>query len=61
MHATRLTALLAIWILAACHAAAKPPYERLLKGGDEKQAAALEKQIDDLWAAGKFADATVPA
>jgi Tfp pilus assembly protein PilF len=38
-----------------------PPYKRQLQGDDAKRAAALEKQIDELWAAGKFAEAVEPA
>jgi tetratricopeptide (TPR) repeat protein len=38
----------------------KPPFQRLLRGGDAEQAAKLKARIDDLTAAGKFAEA-VPA
>jgi hypothetical protein len=51
------TVMLATWVMGVAHAAEKPRYERLLQGEDQKQAAALEKQIDDLWAAAEFADA----
>ena len=61
MRAIQWTVLLAVWVLGVAHAAEKLPYERLLRGEDQKQAAALEKQIGDLWAAAKFTEATVPA
>jgi tetratricopeptide (TPR) repeat protein len=61
MRTISLTILLVICTDEVAHAGEKPPCERLLKGEDEKQAASLEKQWKDLWAAGKFADATVPA
>src|SRR5262249_4638851 len=41
--------------------AEEPPYKRLLQGDDAKRAQALRKQVDDLWAAGKFAEAVEPA
>jgi hypothetical protein len=41
--------------------AEKPPYQRQLQGDDAKQAAALEKRVEELWAAGKFAEAVAPA
>jgi hypothetical protein len=47
--------------MGVAQAAEKPPYERLLRGEDQKQAAALEKQINDLWSAAKFTEATVVA
>jgi CHAT domain-containing protein/Flp pilus assembly protein TadD len=48
-------------LIPAAAAAEEPPYQRLLQGEDAKKAAALTKQIEQLWAAGKFADAAAPA
>jgi hypothetical protein len=42
-------------------AAGEPPYKRLLQGDDANKVAALSKLIDELWAAGKFAEAVAPA
>jgi CHAT domain-containing protein/tetratricopeptide (TPR) repeat protein len=39
----------------------EPPYKRVLQGEDAKRAAALERQVKELWAAGKFAEAAGPA
>src|SRR5262245_58278974 len=41
--------------------AEEPPYQRLLRGDDAKKAAALQKQVKELWGAGKFAEAVAPA
>jgi hypothetical protein len=41
--------------------AAEAPWRRLLTGDDAKRVAALEKQADDLEAAGEFARAQAPA
>jgi tetratricopeptide (TPR) repeat protein len=54
-----------LWI-AVCSgaslAAAEPaPYQRALQGDEARQAEALQKQADDMWAAGKFAEALEPA
>jgi CHAT domain-containing protein/tetratricopeptide (TPR) repeat protein len=39
----------------------EPPYQRMLQGADAERAAALDKQIKELWAAVKFAEALEPA
>jgi tetratricopeptide (TPR) repeat protein len=41
--------------------AEEPPYKRVLQGDDAKKAAALTQRTDELWAAGKFAEAVAPA
>jgi tetratricopeptide (TPR) repeat protein len=41
--------------------AEEPPYKQLLQGDNAQKAAALEKRIDELWAAGKFEEAQTPA
>src|SRR5262249_50908318 len=61
MRVMHWTVMVATWVLGVAHAAEKPPYERLLRGEDQKQAAALEKEIGDLWPAAKFTQATVGA
>jgi CHAT domain-containing protein/Flp pilus assembly protein TadD len=54
--------LLAVVLTGTSLAAAEePPYQRILQGEDAKKAAALQKGIDELWAAGKFAEAVTPA
>jgi CHAT domain-containing protein len=47
--------------LAVGAAAEEPPWKRLLQGDDARQAAELEKRLDELEAAGRFADAAAPA
>jgi tetratricopeptide (TPR) repeat protein len=54
-----LLALMAAGTSAAV--AEEPPYKRTLQGEDAKRAAALQKQIDDLWAAAQFNEALKPA
>jgi tetratricopeptide (TPR) repeat protein len=41
--------------------AEEEPWKRVLKGDDARKAAELQKQIDDLSAVGKFAEAVKPA
>jgi tetratricopeptide (TPR) repeat protein len=54
--------LVAVALLGAGLAAAEEPSsKRLLQGDDAKQAAALTKRIEELWAAAKFAEAVAPA
>jgi CHAT domain-containing protein/tetratricopeptide (TPR) repeat protein len=53
--------LLVVLTVAVPASAEQPPYQRLLQGEDAKKAPALQKQIDELWAAGKFAEAVAPA
>jgi tetratricopeptide (TPR) repeat protein len=55
-------AVLAVVLTAATAVAAeKPPYQRVLQGEDAGKAQALDKQIAELWATGKFAEALAPA
>jgi tetratricopeptide (TPR) repeat protein len=54
-------ALLVVLTGASLAGAEEPPYKRLLQGDDTKKAAALTKQVEELWAAGKFAEAVPPA
>jgi Tfp pilus assembly protein PilF len=54
-------ALAALGVGTGAAPAPVPPYRRMLQGDDAKTAAALEKQINDLWAAGKFEEALGPA
>jgi hypothetical protein len=42
---------------AVLAAAEGPAYRRILKDDDAKKAEALDKRIEELWAAGKFAEA----
>jgi tetratricopeptide (TPR) repeat protein len=54
--------LLLVMLASACPAIAEePPFKRLLQGDDARKAAALQKRIDELWAAAKFAEALAPA
>jgi CHAT domain-containing protein/tetratricopeptide (TPR) repeat protein len=61
MHTLTMTMLLAFLSGQSLQTGEKPPYERLLKGDDEKQAAALVKQTEEWCSAGKFAEAIAPA
>jgi hypothetical protein len=61
MSKMMLTLLVAVLMGASLACAEEPPYKRVLQGEDAKKAAALEKQISELWAAGMFADALEPA
>jgi tetratricopeptide (TPR) repeat protein len=45
------------WVAADEPAAVKPPWQRLLQGDDAKKAEELQKRLDELQPAGKFADA----
>ncbi len=59
-----LPMVLAAWLFivaAAAHGADDEPWKRVLKGDDARKAAELQKQIDDLSAVGKFAEAVKPA
>jgi hypothetical protein len=59
----RLFVVLVVWLLGTAwaddppSANHKPPYERLLKGDDEKTAAALAKRVADLEEADQYAEA----
>jgi tetratricopeptide (TPR) repeat protein len=54
--------VLLVGLASACLAGAEePPYKRVLQGDDAMKAAALQKRIDELWAAGKFAEARARA
>jgi tetratricopeptide (TPR) repeat protein len=53
--------LLVLATVGAAVCGEEPPYKRLLQGDDAKKAAALEKRINELWAAGKLAEAVVTA
>jgi tetratricopeptide (TPR) repeat protein len=57
----KLVLLAAVMTGAGLAGAEEPLYKRVLQGDDAKKAAALDKQIDELWAAGKFAEAVAPA
>jgi tetratricopeptide (TPR) repeat protein len=57
----KLRWLLLVLVGASLASAEEPPYKRLLQGDDAKKAEALQKRIDDLWAAAKFAEAVAPA
>jgi tetratricopeptide (TPR) repeat protein len=61
--ARRKWTLLLLMVLAGASLASaeEPAYKRLLQGDDAKKAAVLDKRIDELWAAGKFAEAAAPA
>jgi tetratricopeptide (TPR) repeat protein len=55
-------ALLALLVAGVAVAQAEePPYQRTLRGDDAQKAAALQQQIDDLWATAKFDEAVKPA
>jgi tetratricopeptide (TPR) repeat protein len=53
----RLAVLVVVGLCPVVTLAEEPPYKRLLQGDDATKAAALEKRIDELWAAARFADA----
>jgi CHAT domain-containing protein/Flp pilus assembly protein TadD len=53
--------LLLVLVGANLAGAEEPPYKRLLEGDDAKKAEALQQQIDQLYTAGKFAEAQAPA
>jgi tetratricopeptide (TPR) repeat protein len=53
--------LLVVLAGASVACAEEPPYKRLLQGDDAKKAQGLQKQVGDLWTAGKFAEALQPA
>jgi tetratricopeptide (TPR) repeat protein len=57
----RLAVLMVVGLCPVVALAEEPPYKRLLQGDDATKAAALEKRIEELWAAAKFADAQEPA
>jgi hypothetical protein len=61
MSPTKLAVLVMVLTGAGLASAEEPPYKRLLQGDDAKKAQALDKQIAELWAAGKFAVAVTPA
>jgi CHAT domain-containing protein/tetratricopeptide (TPR) repeat protein len=48
-------------LLPAPAAVGEPPYKQLLQGDDARKAAALKKQMAELWATGQFAEAAAPA
>jgi tetratricopeptide (TPR) repeat protein len=53
-----LLVMLMAWGLTG---AAQAPHERLLKGDDARQAATLQKRVDELCGSGTFAEAVSPA
>jgi Tfp pilus assembly protein PilF len=54
--------LLALLVVGTTVAGAEEPsYQGTLRGNDARKAAALQKQIDQLWAAAKFDEAVKPA
>jgi tetratricopeptide (TPR) repeat protein len=57
----KLRWLLLVVVGVSLAAAEEQQYKRLLKGEDAKKAEALQKRIDELWAAGKFTEALTPA
>jgi tetratricopeptide (TPR) repeat protein len=57
----RLAVLLVVGLCPVVTLAEEPAYKRLLKGDDAAKVAALEKEIEELWAAAKFAEAQKPA
>jgi Flp pilus assembly protein TadD len=62
MAGTKWTLLLLLVLAGASLVVAEePPYKRLLQGDDAKKAAVLDKRIDELWAASKYAEAAAPA
>jgi tetratricopeptide (TPR) repeat protein len=61
MNRMKLGLLAAVLSGAGLAAADEPPYRRLLQGEAAKKAEALEKRIEEGWAAGKFAEAVAPA
>jgi tetratricopeptide (TPR) repeat protein len=54
-------AALGLIVAAAAIGAEEEPWKRVLKGDDARKAAELQKQINDLFAVGKFAEAVKPA
>ncbi len=50
-----------VLVLAGAAGAAEPPYKRLLQGENARKAARLTRWMEELWAAGKFAEAVAPA
>lgn len=54
-------AALSLLLAAAANAAEEEPWKRVLRGEDAKKATELQKLIDELSAAGKFAEAVKPA
>jgi tetratricopeptide (TPR) repeat protein len=61
MGRTKLRLLIVVVAGASLALAEEPPYKRLLQGDDAKKAEALQKRIDELWTASKFAEAVAPA
>jgi CHAT domain-containing protein len=61
MRRATLTLLAVVLTGAGLAAAQEPPYKGALQGDAAKRAAALERRIEELWAAGKFAEAVAPA
>jgi tetratricopeptide (TPR) repeat protein len=61
--ARRKWTLLLLMVLAGASlvVAEEPPYKRVLQGDDAKKGETLQKRIDELWAAAKFAQAAAPA
>jgi CHAT domain-containing protein/Tfp pilus assembly protein PilF len=54
-------ALAVLSLVVAARGEERPPWQRLLKGDDARQAAALGRQVGALVVAGKFAEAAAPA
>jgi hypothetical protein len=61
MSRLRQALLVAVLASAGLAGAEEPPYKRLLRGDEARKAAALQKRVEDLWAARKFAEAVAPA
>jgi tetratricopeptide (TPR) repeat protein len=61
MGRTKLRLVIIVLAVTSLAAADEPPYKRVLQGDDAKKAEALQKRIDELWTAGKFAEAVAPA
>jgi hypothetical protein len=61
MSRTKLVLLIVLVVGTSLAVADEPAYKRLLQGDDAKKAEPLQKRIDELWAAGKFAEAVAPA
>jgi tetratricopeptide (TPR) repeat protein len=61
MGGTKVTLLLVVLASATLAVADEPPSKRVLQGDNAKRAEALEKRIEELWTAGKFAEAVAPA
>jgi tetratricopeptide (TPR) repeat protein len=61
MRTSNLVVLALLLTGTSLSRAEEPPYKRLLQGDDARKAAALQKQIEALWATAKFDEAVKPA